>query len=317
MQAITYSTYGTAEVLKLTERPTPERSRGRVLIRVAAAGVNPIDYRIRQGQMRWLLPGGFPRTPGYDVAGRVVEADPGSGFAGGDRVLAFLDNVRGGGYAEFAVASNDAVVPIPERVDFPAAAGLPLAGSTVLQAFRGVVEAPEGGSVLVHGASGGVGSLAVQIAKAYGAEVTGVASGKRHEFVKDLGADAFIDYETTDFTRTGNRWDLVFDVAGNLVYGDARRAVAEGGTFVSTEPSARGLLMQVATSCFRRKARVVLARPQRSLLEELVRLLESGQVRVPIDQVFPLAEAGEAHQRIEHGGVRGKLVLDVAGEAGG
>lgn len=316
MRAITYSTYGTAEVLKLTERPAPERSRGRVLIRVAAAGVNPIDYRIRQGQMRWLLPGGFPRTPGFDVAGWVVEADPESGFAGGDRVLAFLDNVRGGGYAEFAVASKDAVVSIPEHVDFHAAAGLPLAGSTVLQAFRGVVEAPDGGTVLVHGASGGVGSLAVQIAKAYGAKVTGVASGKRHEFVKDLGADSFIDYETTDFTRTGDRWDLVFDVAGNLAYGDARRAVAEGGAFVSTEPSARGLLLQVATSCFRRKARVVLARPQHQILDELARMLGSGQIRVPIDEVFPLAAAGEAHRRLEKGGVQGKLVLEVSGDQG-
>lgn len=312
MRAIRYSDYGTPDVLEPADLPTPVRRRGQVLIRVVAAGINPIDYRTRQGQLKWLLPGGFPRVPGFDVAGRVAECDQDSGLRVGDRVLAFLDSPRGGGYAEFALASTRFVVPIPDGLDSVAAGGLPLAGSTVLQAYHGTIVPGRGDSVLVNGASGGVGSLAVQIAKAYGATVTGVASGKQLDFVRELGADETIDYRTTDFTRLGANWQLVFDVAGKRTFGEARSALGERGTFVSTEPSFRGLIRHAATAFSRRKAKIVLARPQRPILEELVRLVADGRLHVPVDRVYPLEEAAAAHRHLEAGGVRGKLVLRVA-----
>lgn len=312
MRAIRYSDYGTPDVLQPADLPTPVRRRGQVLIRVLAAGINPIDYRTRQGQLKWLLPGGFPRVPGYDVAGRVAECDQDSGLSVGDRVLAFLDAPRGGGYAEFAVASTPFVLPIPDELDAVAAGGLPLAGSTVLQAYRGTIVPGRGDAVLVNGASGGVGSLAVQIAKAYGASVTGVASGKHLDFVRELGADETIDYETTDFTGLGAQWQLVFDVAGNRTFSETRAALCERGTFVSTEPSFRGLIRHAATAFARQPAKIVLARPQRPILEELVRLVADGHLRVPVDRVYPLEEAAEAHRHLEAGGVRGKLVLRVA-----
>ncbi len=311
MQAIAYRQYGAADVLELHQRSIPQPTSGEVLIRVAAAGVNPVDYRIRQGEMRLLLPGGFPRIPGFDVAGWVEQAQPRSGFAKGDRVMGFLNSLYGGGYAQFAVCSADAVAPLPDSIDFLQAAGLPLAGSTALQSLRDIGDLRQGDSVLVNGASGGVGSLAVQIAKAYGGHVTGVTSEKHLEFVRQLGADEVIDYGATDFSKLNRQWNIVFDAAGKSSYQAARHVLADQGHFVSTEPSLSGVAMSILTSPLNKKGRIMLARPKSSDLRELVRLAANGQLRVHIDQVLPLAQAAEAHRRLEAGGICGKLILRV------
>ncbi len=311
MQAIAYRQYGSPEVLQVHQRSVPRPSSRDVLIRVAAAGVNPIDYRLRQGEMRWLLPGGFPRVPGFDVAGWVEEAQPSSGLSKGDRVLAFLNSMYGGGYAEFAVCSAAAVAPLPDSIDFIQAAGLPLAGSTALQSLRDIGDLRQGDSVLVNGASGGVGSLAIQIAKAYGASVTGVASAKHLDFVRELGADDVIDYGTTDFAKLNRQWNIVFDAAGKSSYQAAHHVLADQGHYVSTEPSLAGAAMSILTSALNKKGRVMLARSKSADLRELVRLAANGQLRVHVDHLYPLAEAAEAHRRLETGNVCGKLILQV------
>ncbi len=312
MRAIAYRRYGGPEVLHVHQCSVPQPARGEVLIRVAASGINPIDYRLRRGEMRWLLPGGFPRIPGFDVAGWVHQAQPSSGFRPGDRVIAFLKSLYGGGYAEQVACVPEAVVPLPDSIDFRQAAGLPLAGSTVLQSLRDIAELQEGDCILINGASGGVGSLAVQIAKAYGAHVTGVASAEHLEFVRELGADEVMDYATTDFTSLNRQWNVVFDVAGKSSYQAARSVLTETGHFVSTEPSLAGVAMSVLSSGMKKRGRVMLARPRSGDLRELVRLAASGQLRVHVDETFPLAEAAQAHRRLEAGKVRGKLILDVA-----
>jgi 2-desacetyl-2-hydroxyethyl bacteriochlorophyllide A dehydrogenase len=311
MQAIAYRHYGAPDVLELHQRSIPQPTSREVLIRVAAAGVNPIDYRLRQGEMRLLLPGGFPRIPGFDVAGWIEQAQPRSGFSKGDRVIAFLNNLYGGGYAQFAVCSADAVAPLPDSIDFLQAAALPLAGSTALQSLRDIADLRQGDSVLINGASGGVGSLAVQIAKAYGGHVTGVTSEKHREFVRQLGADEVIDYAQTEFSKLNQQWNIVFDAAGKSSYQAARHVLTDQGRFVSTEPSLAGIAMSILTSSLKKKGRVMLARSKSADLRELVRLTAGGQLRVHIDQVLPLAQAAEAHRRLEAGGVCGKLVLRV------
>jgi NADPH:quinone reductase-like Zn-dependent oxidoreductase len=312
MQAVAYRNYGAPDVLQVHQHPIPRPSSHEILIRVAAASVNPIDYRLRQGELRWLLPGGFPRVPGFDVAGWVEEAQPRTGLSKGDRVLAFLTSMYGGGYAEYATCRADAVVPLPDSIDFSQAAGLPLAGSTVLQSLRDIGELRQGDSVLVNGASGGVGSLAVQIAKAYGADVTGVSSAKHLDFVQTQGADEVIDYESTEFTKLNRQWNIVFDVSGKSSYQAARHVLADHGHFVSTQPTLAGAAMSLLTSPLKKKGRVMLARPRGGDLRELVRLAHNGSIRVHIDQVYPLADAPEAHRRLEAGGVKGKLILQVA-----
>lgn len=312
MRAIVYKDYGGPDVLTLSERENPEPADDEVLIRVVAAGINPIDARLRSGEMKGLLPGGFPRIPGYDVAGEVLGGGSSTPFSVGDRVLAFLDHFYGGGYAEMATCTHTSVVRIPDSMTFEEAAALPLAGSTALQSLRDHGELKAKDSVLVIGASGGVGSFAVQIAREYGATVTGVASGQHEEFTRSLGVEDFLDYRRQDYTKAGKRWKLVFDAAGKSSFDEAKAVLASGGRFVSTEPSLRGLIISLVTWPLDRKGRVMLARSRQSDLKELLRLYHDGALKIHLAETYPFEEAAAAHRRIEEGGFCGKLVLRVA-----
>ena len=206
MRAVEYDQYGDAEVLHMADHPVPQRLRGQLMIEVLASSVNPIDYRIRRGEMKLLIPFGFPRVPGYDVAGIVAESDSDSLFAVGDRIMAFLDHTRGGALADYAVCSDSVAARIPDSMSMQEAAAIPLAGTTALQSLRDHGKIKSGQTVLVNGASGGVGMFAVQIAKHYGCHVDAIASGRNKEFCLSLGADHFYDYEHDDFTKSNERW---------------------------------------------------------------------------------------------------------------
>lgn len=311
MGAVAYDDYGDPSVLRYRDLPTPKASGEQLLIQVEAAGVNPIDARLRSGEMRYLMPGGFPRIPGYDVAGRVISAPPSGPFREGDRVLGFLDHLFGGGYAQHATCGVDAAAKIPETMPIEQAAALPLAGSTALQALVSIGRLTPGQSVLINGASGGVGAFAVQIAAKRNAEVTAVASGKNESFVRDLGAGSFVDYGTTRFTDLGRHWDLIFDVAGRLKLSDVKSTLTEQGHFISTEPNLKGFVNSVLTRPRSKRASVVLARPRAEDLARLVELYVEGHLAVTLDSTFPLHEAADAHRRLEAGVERGKIVLTV------
>lgn len=309
MQAVVYHDYGPPDMLCFARLKVPQIGRNQVLIQVQASGVNPIDARIRRGELKGWLPGGFPRVPGYDVAGVVVRANPLSRFAEGDRVLAFLDSVYGGGYAEYAACSGSAVAKIPDGMPFEEAAALPLAASTALQSLRDHAGLQAGQRVLVNGASGGVGAFAMQIASAYGAQVTGVASHENEAFVRSLGALSFIDYEALRFTELDRTWDIVFDVAGTSSFLECRRILTEQGRYVSTEPNLKGLLTAALTTPLSQKGGAMLARSRASDLEDIIRLYETGKLTVTLDAVYPLADAADAHRHLENGVRRGKIVL--------
>jgi 2-desacetyl-2-hydroxyethyl bacteriochlorophyllide A dehydrogenase len=312
MRAIAYADYGGPNVLELTERPTPQPARDEVLIRVQAAGVNPIDARMRAGELKGLLPGGFPRIPGYDVAGEVIGGGSNSPFSNGERVLAFLDHLYGGGYAETAVCTHTSVVRIPDTMTPDQAAALPLAGSTALQSLRDHGHLKAGDNVLITGASGGVGSFAVQIAAACGALVTAVASGPHEDFTRSIGASDFINYQQQDFTHLDRAWDLIFDAAGKYAFSDVKPVLAKDGTYVSTEPSLGGLVVSLLTWPRQQQGRVMLARSRDDDLRELLRLYEDGKLKITVAETFPLASAADAHRRLEAGGFCGKLVLQTA-----
>lgn len=315
MQAIVYHDYGPEDILCAARLNVPKVGRHQVLIRVHASGVNPIDARLRRGEMKGWLPGGFPRVPGYDVAGVVVEADSATRFVEGDRVMAFLDSVYGGGYAEYAVCSASAVAKLPSEMPFEEAAALPLAASTALQSLRDHAGLKPGQRVLINGASGGVGAFAVQIAQAYGAQVTGVASHENEAFVRSLGAISFIDYESLDFTELDRTWDIVFDVAGNSSFLDCRKVLTENGRYVSTEPNLKALLTAALTTPLSQKGGAMLARSRASDLEEIIRLYNADKLKVTIEAVYPLADAVAAHRHLEKGVGRGKIVLRTESNA--
>ena len=311
MRAIVYHDYGDADVLKMEEMPKPDLGSGEVLIDVRASSVNPIDYRLRSGEMKGLLPGGFPRIPGYDVAGVIeaIDADSNSDLKIGDHVMAFLDATRGGAMAEYAVCGTDVTAKIPDEMLFEEAAAIPLAGTTALQSLRDHGGLEKGQRVLINGASGGVGAFAVQIAKSYDCHVDAVASGDNCGFCMELGADHFYDYKQKDFTESDERWNLVFDASGKSGYLDARAVLLDGGRYVSTEPDLKGMLMTVLTWPLDKSGTVMLAKPSADDLRTLIELYVAGKMKVTIDHRFPFAEAADAHRRVEEGVDRGKVVL--------
>ncbi len=312
MSSVVALRYGPPENLITHELPRPQCGTDQVLIRVHAAGVNPIDWRIRSGSLRWLLPIRFPLIPGYDVAGEI--ADIGSSIEQdtwklGDRVFCYLNNRHGGGYAEYAVAGADVVARMPAGISFAQAASIPLAATTALQALRDLAQLQVGQDVLINGASGGVGTFAVQIARVLGANITGVCGASNIDYVLQLGAGRVIDYREEDFTRQERTYDVVFDVAAKSSYMKCRRILKGYGRYITTVPSGRSLLLQVVTHLGKRRCLNILARPSGADLRSLANMIEEGKMRTEIQHTYPLANAAEAHRVSQEGHVRGKLVL--------
>lgn len=314
MKAIVYHKYGTADVLQFTDVNPPQPTASQVRIQVAACSVNPIDWRLRQGEARWLLPFGFPRIPGYDLAGTIETAPVGSGFQPGDRVAAFLDHVTGGAYAQLAVCSPGVVARLPERMSMEDGAAIGLAGTTALQCLRDHGRLGIGQHVVITGASGGVGSLAVQIAVARGARVTAVASSQNQELVMELGASQFVDYHDSGWLRRVEDCDLFFDAAGKCNYAELRWLLKADGRFVTTEPNLKYAALSLWTALKPgQRVRTMLAMPNSRDLRELLHLWEQNQLRIIRNDTFPLADAAAAHRHGEQGLGTGKIVLTVPG----
>ena len=310
MKALAIDQYGGPEVLRLQEMALPMPQRGEVLVRVHAAGINPVDYKIRNGSMKWVLGKKFPRILGFDVAGMVEQTGKKSKYAPGDRVFAMLP-FSGGGYAEFATVKEQLLCRIPEQTSMKEAAAAPLAALTALQAFDKSGRPEKGDQVLINGGSGGVGSFAVQIAKAMGATVTAVTSTRNQDFVYSLGADKVIDYTEEDFTRLDTRFSLVFDTVAKSSFGKCRRILQRGGTYITTVPG-RGLLWHKSLNFTRKKkADFILVKTNGEDLAEIAQMIGKGQVKPYVQQSFLLTEGPKAHALLETERVRGKVVFHL------
>lgn len=317
MSVVAFRRYGEAEVLEKLELPVPTLKHDEVLVRVAAAGVNPADWRIRSGQFKRFMKVPLPFVPGAGVAG-VVEAVGASveRFRPGDRVFAMLPAARGGGYAEFATIAAQDAAHIPRNVTFVEAAAAPLAGLTALQALRGQARLQAGARVLIYGASGGVGIYAVQIAKAMGAHVTAACSSRNGPLVRDLGAEAVVDYTQTDVTTLAERFDVLFDAVNKLSFLKARRVVRKGGVMVSVNPFVGKLVPDLLAPLWGgQRLRSLFVRPSGEDLGVLGRWMAEGRVRSAVSETYPLSQVTEAHRRSETGRVAGKLVLVVDEQA--
>ena len=237
MKAIVIDGYGGADRLRLDERPDPAPGAGEVLIDVRAASVNPVDWKIRKGELRLFLRPRFPYIPGSDVAGEVAAVGPGvTRFKPGDAVVAFVDLKRGGGYAERAVAKESAAALKAGSLSFADAACLPIAGCTALQALRDHGGLRAGGSALINGGAGGVGHFVVQIAKALGATVAATCGPSNVDFVRSLGADPVIDYSREEFPRRPERYDVILDAVARSSFAACRGVLNPGGVYVTTVP---------------------------------------------------------------------------------
>ena len=322
MKAIVRTVYGPPDVLELADVEVPAPRNGEVLVRVRAACVNPVDWHEVTGAPYLVrIQGGVRRpkhaVPGTDLAGRVEAVGQGvARFKPGDEVF----GMGAGTFAEYVAVRESQIVIKPANLTFDQAAAVPVAALTALQALRDTGRIRPGQKVLVNGASGGVGTFAVQIAKSFGAEVTAVCSTRNVEAIGELGADHVIDYTREDFTRTGERYDLILDIAGNRSIADRRRALTPWGTLVLVGGpkdnkwiGPLGSLLRMLASSVLSSQRMVgmLAKNDQEDLATLRDLLESGKLVPVVEQAFALKDVPEALRVLGEGHARGKLVITV------
>ncbi|KAA6215381.1 NADP-dependent oxidoreductase [Streptomyces albofaciens JCM 4342] len=309
MRAISQDVTGGPEVLKETELPRPEPGVGQIQIAVRAAGVNPTDWKHRAAG---LFVKDLPRVLGWDVSGVVTAVGIGvTLFAPGDEVFGMVPYPYGvGTHAEYVTGPARAFVHKPAALDHVQAGALPLAALTAYQALVDTADIRPGQRVLIHAAAGGVGHLAVQIAKAKGAHVIGTASAAKHDFLRSLGADEVIDYRETDFVAAAGTVDVVLDCIGGDTLTRSLDVVREGGTVVSILPPVDPATVAAAAERGIRLA-VMIVEADHAGMREIAALAESGALRAHIAATFPLEEAAKAHEMGETGRTQGKIVLEV------
>ena len=329
MKAIIYREYGPPhDVLELAEIETPAAGDGDVLVRVQAASVNPGDWDLLNGQPYILRPAVGIRAPrngvlGLAVAGRVEAVGRNvTKFQLGDDVYAGISR---GGFAEYVAVPETKAAPMPANLTYEQAAAVPVAAVTALQGLRDVGRVQPGQEVLINGASGGVGTFAVQIAKYFGADVTGVCGPTNGDLVRSIGADHVIDHTQRDFTTSGQKYDLIFDNVGNRSLSDCRRALAPAGILIPNSNKGPGRCIggylrraagALATSPFvSQKLRPFAATETREDLAALTNLIEAGKVTPIIERTYALNETAEALDHYGEGHTRGKLVISIGQDA--
>ena len=308
MKAVRIHTHGGPETLVYEDAPRPTPLTNEVLIRVRAASVNPIDWKIRDGYGKQMFNHQMPLILGWDVAGTIEAVGPEvDKFKLGDPVYGYTSLLRDGAYAEFAIAKPAEIALKPASLDFVQAAAIPIAALTPWQAMFDTASLQENQKVLIHAASGGVGSIAVQLAKAKGAYVIGTASARNADFVRELGVDEFIDYQSTPFETVVHDVDVVLDTIGGDTQVRSFGVLHKDGFLVSiVEPPSEELATQHGV-----RMAMLAVQPNADQLREITELIDSGTLKPFVETVLPLSEARRAHELSQSGRTRGKIVLQV------
>jgi NADPH:quinone reductase-like Zn-dependent oxidoreductase len=335
MKAFALTRYGKTNSVAAVERAQPDVGDDDVLVQIHAASINPLDLKIRNGELKPLLPYTLPIVLGNDLAGVVVKTGPRvRGFTAGDAVFAKPNQDRIGAFAEYLALNENDVAPKPERLDMTEAASLPLVALTAWQALVVKARVQPGQKVLIHAGSGGLGSIAIQLAKHLGATVATTTSAKNVAWVTDLGADVVIDYKTQDITAELSGYDLVLDTQGGATLEKSLRVLKPGGAVISVagppdpefarEFGANWFLVQAMRALsfpIRRKAKkrsvtysFLFMTANGEQLRELGALLDAGVVRPVIDRVFPFGDTLEALAYVESGRSKGKVVVTMTDE---
>lgn len=322
MKAITYTQYGSPDVLQFKEAPQPSPKEAEVLIKVRAVSINAADWHLMRADpfpVRFAFGLFKPKIQilGADVAGEVEAVGKNvTQFKIGDAVFGDLSGCGFGGFAEYVCAPETVLALKPANLSFEEAAALPMASITALQGLRDIGRIKAGQKVLIYGASGGVGTFAVQIAKSFGAEVTAVCSTSKVDMVRALGADHVIDYTREDFTQNGQQYDLIFAANGNRSLADYEKALAPTGTYVMSGGASSQMFEAMLKGPLRSKAggksiKNFIAKPNQVDLNAMKGLVEAGQVKPVIDKRYPLMETPSAMRYLEEGHARGKIVVTV------
>lgn len=315
MRQVRYESFGETDVLELVETEQPVPGDNEVLIRVAGAGLNPIDWKTRKGLgfAARQIENRMPFVPGFEVAGTVEQVGTGvSELMPGDRVMGLVGfPAGGGGYADYALARAEDLAIVPEELDLVSAGAVPLAALTAWQALFEVAELEAGQKVLILAGAGGVGHFAVQFALERGAHVIATASDRNRDFLAELGVHEVIDYHTSDVAEECYGLDLVLDLVGGETGKHALKTLGDQGVMV-TIPTVTADDIITHAETLGLKAHGMTMRPDAYQLDDIAELIEDGDVRVHIEQAFPLEQVAEAHRLLEGGHVRGKLVLDCS-----
>lgn len=317
MKAAYYNTFGDIETLKVGERPLPEPADDEVRVKVLASAVNPIDWKMRKGMLKWLVKKHLPIITGADFCGVIDKAAKDTPrFKQGDVVIGQTSGLTGGASAEYCIVKQNQIILKPEKMGVEEAAGLSLAAQTSYQALIDSAYLKEGQSILIIGASGGIGQMAIQIAKAHGALVTAVCSQKNHELVKQLGADAVIDYHQTNVRETNQQYDVIYDCVGADTPKTCQRILNKTGVFLSPAPSGKTLLPLLWGILKHKlsqspKVTIVLLKSSYSKLAALIDLVNQDKLKVIVDKIFSLDKIKQAHAYSESQRARGKIIIQI------
>ncbi len=308
MKAIRIHEYGDASTLRYEEAPKPEIAANEVRVRVRAAGVNPVDWKIREGYLKETIRHPMPLILGWDVSGEVEEVgDEVRGFKVGDEVYSRPDIARDGSYAEFVTVLASELALKPKSLSHAEAASVPLAALTAWQALFTIAKLEKGQTVLIHGASGGVGSFAVQMAKNVGATVIGTGSARSKAHLLQLGVDVAVDYNSEKFEDYAKNVDVVFDLVGGETQTRSFSTLKAGGILVAiTEPPSEELAAKSGV-----RAAFLFVQPDAPALTEIATLFDTEKLKTHVSERFPLAEAAQALDRSQSGKAHGKIVLEV------
>jgi NADPH:quinone reductase-like Zn-dependent oxidoreductase len=310
MKAVRLHSYGEPEMLVYEEAPRPEPSPGEVLVLVRAAGVNPLDCKVREGRMKGVFDYQLPLILGMDVSGIVAAIGSGvTNFDVGQEVYGIAEVSRSGSYAEYAIVQENKLASKPKTLDHTQAASIPVVAMTAWQALFDVGQMSAGQTVLIHAASGGVGMFAVQFAKWKGGRVIGTASDRNLEFVRELGADEVIDYKKTKFEQVVSKVDLVLDAIGGETRERSWGVIKPGGmlvSLISSSPPSQETAAQMGV-----RAAGLRMQAEAKLLTEIAGLIDSGQVKTLVGKVLPLTSARQSHELSQSAATRGKIVLQL------
>ncbi len=318
MRALIISEYGRSDVFKLQDIDQPKPGSHQVLIELKCASINPVDWKIRAGHLSLIIPKHWPRVLGVDCSGIVSEVGSAvKTFQPGDTVFGMSNPLRSqyGSYAQFSLVEKDSIARKPDGLSFSDAASIPVAGLTAYKALKLQIKLKPGQSVLINGASGGVGSFAVQIAKVLGAKITATCGADNIEFVKSLGADQVIDYQVQDVRSIKERFDGIFDASAKLNFSLAKPMLNRNGVYVTTVPDPQTILGMATCALFGgKKAYIVSAGSGAHVPEELSAIADmivSGQIHPIIAKTIKLEDVAKAHEDSEQGHARGKTVVEI------
>lgn len=313
MKAAVINRFGNEQVFEFIDIPKPEIKDHEILIQVKYGSINPIDYKQRKGNHKFILGAPFPIVLGYDVSGIVSKVGKNvKHFKAGDAVFGRLDRTYGGGLAAYAAASASAFTLKPESLHFDQAAALPMAASTALQALRDKAKLIKEKRILITGAAGGVGHFAVQIAKIMAAEVHAISHSSHRDFINKLAPDIWLDYTKTDILNKNDRYDVIFDAAGIYSYLKCKHLLTQKGIYITSLPRPKLILHKLFAQMHGKKVKTLLMKARGSDLEQLKKWIQEGKLKIYIQNEFALSDISKAHALIEEGHTEGKIVVKIS-----